>query len=123
MVIKIKHYQLKNILINLDHKQKDIINNLKKSDTWKIQLTIANNFISSIANDEEHVMHSKSDNRNNDEVDELIEKSFESLKNRYESNLESMRGTVFDYVYLMYYKSNEIDLNHGGSYIKTKKQE
>ena len=62
MVIKIKHYQLKNILINLDHKQKDIINNLKKSDTWKIQLTIANNFISSIANDEEHVMHSKNDN-------------------------------------------------------------
>ena len=31
---------------------KDIINNLKKSDTWKIQLTIANNFISSIDNDE-----------------------------------------------------------------------
>ena len=28
---------------------KDNINNLKKSDTWKIQLTIANNFISSIA--------------------------------------------------------------------------
>ena len=25
---------------------KDIINNLKKSDTWKIQLTIVNNFIS-----------------------------------------------------------------------------
>ena len=29
---------------------------------WKIQLTIANNFISSIDNDKEHVMHSKSDN-------------------------------------------------------------
>ena len=41
---------------------KDIINNLKKSDTWKIQLTVANNFILSIDNDEEHVMHSKSDN-------------------------------------------------------------
>ena len=27
---------------------KGIINNLKKSGTWKIQLTIANNFISSI---------------------------------------------------------------------------
>ena len=40
---------------------KDIINNLKKSDTWKIQLTIANNFISSIDNDEERVIHSKSD--------------------------------------------------------------
>ena len=37
---------------------KNIINNLKKSDTWKIQLRIANNFISSIDNDEECVMHS-----------------------------------------------------------------
>ena len=41
---------------------KDIINNIKKSETWKTQLTIANNFISSLDNDEEHVMHSKSDN-------------------------------------------------------------
>ena len=40
---------------------KDIINNLKNSDTWKIQLTIAIN-ISFIDNDEEHAMHSKSDN-------------------------------------------------------------
>ena len=38
------------------------MNNLKKSDTWKIQLAIANYFISSIDNDEEHVMHSKSHN-------------------------------------------------------------
>ena len=29
------------------------------SDTWKIQLTIASNFISSIENDKERVMHSK----------------------------------------------------------------
>ena len=36
---------------------KDIINNLKNSDMWRIQLTIANNFICSIDNDEEHVMH------------------------------------------------------------------
>ena len=36
---------------------KDIINGLKKSDTWKIQLAITINFISSKAdNDEEHVM-------------------------------------------------------------------
>ena len=41
-----KHYHLKN----------NIISNLKKSDTWKIQLPIANNFISSIDNDEECVM-------------------------------------------------------------------
>ena len=39
---------------------KDIINILKKFDTWKIELTIANNFIYSIDNDEDCVMHSKS---------------------------------------------------------------
>ena len=41
---------------------KDIINSLKKSDMWKIQLTIANNFISSRDNGEERVMYLKSDN-------------------------------------------------------------
>ena len=54
---------------------KDIINNVKKSDTWKIQLTIANDCISSIDNDEEHAMHSESDNIEimiNDEADEVI---------------------------------------------------
>ena len=44
---------------------KDIINNLKKCDTRKIHLTIANNFICSIDNYEERVMHSKSDNIKN----------------------------------------------------------
>ena len=41
---------------------KYIIINLKKSETWKIQLTSANNFISFKDNDEERVIHSKSDN-------------------------------------------------------------
>ena len=40
---------------------KDSINNLKKSDTWKIQLTIATNVISSKDNDEKREMNSKSD--------------------------------------------------------------
>ena len=44
---------------------------------WKIQLTIADNnsVISSIDNDQECVMHSKSDNREiiiNDEADQVI---------------------------------------------------
>ena len=42
---------------------------------WKIQLTIANDFIPSIDNDEECVMHSKSDNIEimiNDKADEVI---------------------------------------------------
>ena len=54
---------------------KDIINNLKKSGTWKIQLKIDNNFISSIDNNEERVMHSKSDKTEimiNDEADEVV---------------------------------------------------
>ena len=34
---------------------------LKKSDTWKIQLTIAVNFISSKETDEDRVLHLKSD--------------------------------------------------------------
>ena len=38
------------------------MNNLKKSDTWKIQSKIAINVISSIDNDEEHVRRSQSDN-------------------------------------------------------------
>ena len=41
---------------------KDIRNNLKKSNPWKIQLTITNSFISSRDNDEERPMHSNSDN-------------------------------------------------------------
>ena len=62
------------------------MNNLKKSDTWKIQLTISNNFISSLDNDEERVMHSKSDNIEimiNDEADEVMEQLFDSLQNKY----------------------------------------
>ena len=61
---------------------------------WKIQLTITVNFIFSKDNDEdnneEHVMHSKSDNIDiiiNDETDEFIE-LFKSLLKRYHNNLE-----------------------------------
>ena len=65
-----------------------IINDLKKSDTWKIeltwksQLTIAINFISSKDTDEERVMHSKSNSIEimiNDKADKVIEKLFQFL--------------------------------------------
>ena len=59
LVIEIKQYLFKN---KIRPYSKDIINNLKKVDTWKIQLTIANNFVSSIDNEEELVMHSTNDN-------------------------------------------------------------
>ena len=65
---------------------KDIINNLKKFDTRKIQLTIIMNFISSKDNDNECTIHSKSENTEiiiNNKADEVIEESFDSLINRY----------------------------------------
>ena len=100
---------------------KDIIDNLKKSDTSEIQSAIANNFVSSIDNDEERVIHSKSDNSKimiNDEAVEVIELS-NSPKNRYQNDLESMKGIefVFDYVHLLYYKYHKINLKRGRSYI------
>ena len=83
---------------------------------WKNRLTIAKNFISSIDNDEEHVMHSKI--MINDEADEVIKELFNSPKNRYQNNLESMKNNefVFDYVQLFYYKCHKINANRGGSY-------
>ena len=56
LVIEIKPHQ------SIKSYMKDIMNNLKKFDTCKSQLTIAINFISSKDTDEERVMHSKSDN-------------------------------------------------------------
>ena len=67
-------------------------------------------------------MHSKSDNIEimiNDQADEVIEELFKSLKNRYQNNLESIKGSqfVFDFVNLSYYKCHKINPNRGGSYI------
>ena len=57
-------------------------------------------------------MHSKSGNIEimiNDEAVEVTEKLFESLENRFQNNLESMKGSdfVFDYVHLLYYKCHK----------------
>ena len=58
----------------------------KKKITWKIQLAITTSLISSKdENDEERVMHSKSDKIEimiSDGTDESIERLFNSLKNR-----------------------------------------
>ena len=66
-------------------------------------------------------MHSKSDIEIiiNNEADEVVKELFDSLKNRCQNNLESMKGTEFviDYVHLLYYKCHKINPNSGGSYI------
>ena len=55
----------------------------------------------------------------NDEADEIIKVLSDLVKNRYQNNLESMKGSdfVFDYVQLLYYKCHKINPICGGSYI------
>ena len=50
-------------------------------------------------------MHSKSDSIEiiiNDKADEVIKELFDSLKNRYQNNLESMKGSEFGIDYVQY---------------------
>ena len=55
----------------------------------------------------------------NDEADEVIKGLFDSLKNRYQSNLKSMTGSefVFNYVQSLSYTCHKINLNRTESYI------
>ena len=55
----------------------------------------------------------------NDGADEFIKELLDSLKNRYQNNLESLNGSefVFDYVQLLYSKCHKINPNRDGSYI------
>ena len=67
-------------------------------------------------------MHSKSSNIEimvNDEVNEVIKKLFDSLRNTYQNNLESMKGSEFvsHSFHLLYYKCHKINPNHGGLYV------
>ena len=68
-------------------------------------------------------MHSRIDNIKftfYNDVDEVANELFESLRSRYQKNVEtSMRGSgfVFDSVQLLYYKCHKINFKRGGSYI------
>ena len=87
------------------------INNLKKSGKGKIQLTIANSFICSIDNDEEFVIHSKSDNIEimiMIKTGKVIEELFKSLKNRYQKNLKTKKSSEFSLIMFIYCIINTI---------------
>ena len=96
---------------------------------WKIQLTVAINFISSIDSDETRTMHTKSNNVEimmGSETDEIIEDLFESFffLFEYQEGLEeSVRGSefVYDSVDELYYNLNKVSLSRGGSYIDSSK--
>ena len=60
-------------------------------------------------------MHSKSDNIEimiNDEADKVIEELFDSLKNRHQNNLKSMKGSeiVFTFSYCIINVINKIPI-------------
>ena len=52
----------------------------------------------------------------NDEADEVIEELFKLLKNTYQNNLESMKGSEFVFMFI-YRIINIINLNRCGSYV------
>ena len=54
-----------------------------------------------------------------DEADQVIKELLDSLKNRYQNYLKSMKGSefVFDYVHLLCYKCHKVNPNCGGSNI------
>ena len=54
----------------------------------------------------------------NDEAEDVVKDFLIHLKNRYQNNLESMRGSGFVFIYdwLLYFKCHRINFNRGGSY-------
>ena len=68
-------------------------------------------------------MHSKSDNMEimiNDKVNKVTEEICDSLRNRYQKNLEKEmkdRDLIFDCAHLLCYKCHEINPNCGGLYL------
>ena len=115
---KNKTLSIKEYLDEIKPYLRDVIKNLKKSDTWKIQLKIGINFISSNDTDEEQAMHSESNNIElmiYDNADEATQEIFESLLSRYQAGLEeSKKRSDFVFVVLqMSYKN----LKRGGLYI------
>ena len=102
---------------------RNIIIDLQNFDTWKIQLTVAINFISSKDAEEKCVMHSRCDNvkcTSYNDSNEIVDELFESLHSIHQGSLEiSMRGSdfIFDSVQPMYYKCHKVNFKCGGSYI------
>ena len=112
---------------------RDILMDLQSPDTWKIQLRIAINFISSKDTEEERVMHlTKGNIKFTPYIDanEVFNELIESLRSKHQNNLEtSMRGSnfIFYSVQLMHYKCHKVNFKCGGScidspnWIKSKK--
>ena len=120
---KNRNLSLDDYLNKFEPSLRNTIIDLQNVDTWKIQLTIAINFISSKVAKEERVMHSRSDNikcTSYNDANEVFDELFESLHSRYQGNLEtSLKGSGFivDSVQLMYCKYHKVNFKYGGSWL------
>ena len=104
---------------------KDMIDNYKARDEWKIQLSMRIIFVSFIDKNETQVMHTKSDNveiMNGTDTSDAINKLINSFMKRYQEGLETkMKGSsyIFERVDLLEYNLHKISLNRGSSYIES----
>ena len=104
---------------------RDMIDNHKARDEWKIQLIMRIIFVSFVDSNETSVMHTKSDNieiMSGIETSDAINELFSSLSKRYQEGLETkMKGSsfIFERIDLLEYRLHKISLNRGSSYIKS----
>ena len=122
MMTETKPYQSKNVLMKLNNPwQTSIANILKKIWWWRVQLTIATNFISSKDPDEEQVMYSKSDKietMTSDKAGEVIKEIFESHFYVYQIELETSEN-ISDSFFDCHHKCNKKNLNCSESNINS----
>ena len=105
----------------------DMINDYETYGEWKIQLTMAIDFMPSKDSDEIRTMDTKSHDTEiimGNKTDEIIVELFKSLLQNYQIDLEeSTRGSefVFDGVDLLYYHLQKISLKRGASNVYSPK--
>ena len=104
---------------------KDLIDDHKSKDEWKIQLSIRVIFVSFTNANETHKMYSKSDNvkiMGGIKTEDITNELFNTFRGRYLEGLETkMRGSSFTFerIDLLKYHLHKISLNRGSSYIKS----
>ena len=103
---------------------RELINHYKNKGEWKIQLTVAMNFVSlKPGSAGTRVMYTRSFNEEimgGSDTDEVIKSLFGSFFKIYDLSLqEKMKGPdfTFDGIDSLYYDFNKTSINRGGSYI------
>ena len=101
---------------------KDMIDNHKARNEWKIQLTMRIIFVSFTDANETCEMHTESDNitiMRGAETEDIINELSNTFHKRYQEGLETkMRGSSFTFerIDLLEYHLHKISLNRGSSY-------